>query len=135
MEVTEGIYKAGVDKPTNPFPFLGQETAVLGVAYRIVNIYRAVTNIIVPAKDQVRAGFLQFFHVILEVFQPFHLECLPFISCRSGRMIYTYDRQVAVVGTNETSLVVVRGEPHPVFHVIRLRFREYRYPAISFFLG
>ena len=93
-----------------------------------------MTNIIIPAKNQIRTGFSQFGHILLERFKPNHLKSLTFISARTRRMINTYHRQVAKIRTDKTPFIIILFDTHPIFDVVGLDFGQYGHSAIPFLL-
>ena len=99
-----------------------------------MNIDGFMTNIIIPAKNQIRTGFSQFGHILLERFKPNHLKSLTFISARTRRMINTHHRQVAKIRTDKTPFVIILFDTHPIFDVVGLDFGQYGHSAIPFLL-
>ncbi len=79
VQQAEGIDEALVQEAGHPLPLFGQEAAVGGIAHRVVNVYRLVADVIVPAQHQLGTGAQQFHRIVPEVFQPLHLKGLALV--------------------------------------------------------
>ena len=55
MEQAERIDVAGIQETGHPFALFRKETAVRGIAHRIVDVDRFVADIVVAAENQLRA--------------------------------------------------------------------------------
>ncbi len=132
MKEPERVDESAVDEAADPLALLGQKPADGRIAHRIVNIDRPVTDIEVAAKNQFRAGLEQARHVVREIVEPAHLECLPLVARRARRMIDADHRQVAVVGSQKAALAVVALDPHARHDAVGLAEGQNRHPAVTF---
>src|SRR5690606_7266331 len=57
IKMTEGVYISIVEPFIHPCAFFRQETAALFIAYRVVDVYLFVADIVVAANDEVGACF------------------------------------------------------------------------------
>ena len=67
IKQTERINKACREKTRHPFPLFGEETAILRITDRIMNINRFMAYIIITAKNQIRTCLPQLCHVFLKI--------------------------------------------------------------------
>ena len=135
MQQAESIDEALVQETGHPLPLFGQEAAVGGIAHRVVNVYRLVADVIVPAQNQLGTGAQQFHRIVPEVFQPLHLKGLALVAACSRRVIDAHHGQVAVIGTDKPPFAIVLLHAHAVFHMVRLAFRQDGDSAIPFLPG
>ena len=135
MKEPERVDESAVDEAADPLALLGQKPADGRIAHRIVNIDRPMTDIEVAAKNQFRAGLEQARHVVREIVEPAHLECLPLVARRARRMIDADHRQVAVVGSQKAALAVVALDPHARHDAVGLAEGQNRHPAVTFLDG
>lgn len=99
MQVTEGIYKAGVEETAHPLSLFGEETAGVGVSHRVVNINILMADIIIPTNDEVGALAAEISHIVREIIQPLHLKSLPYFPAGTGRVVDADYRYFAEIGT------------------------------------
>src|SRR3989338_1521454 len=84
VEMTERINETAVHKFAYLFPFIGQKTARLSIAYWIVNVDFTMADVPVATDDQIGSLLLQFVNVLLKIIHHAVLEILSQLS-RSSR--------------------------------------------------
>jgi hypothetical protein len=97
-----------------------------------VNLF--VANVVIAAKYQPRAFLTEFEDAVEEVFQPAHLELLPFIATCTGRVIGADDGQVAKIGAQKPAFIVIPFDPHATNDSIGRLPTEDGHTAVSFLL-
>lgn len=125
---------AAVDETADPRTLFGQKTAGLCIAHRVVNVNFAVTDIPVAANDEIRFLLLEIIDVALEKIHAFVFELLTDVARCSRRKIEAHHREIAVVGTQNTSFRIVNFTAATHFNVQWFFLRENGNAAVSFLL-
>ena len=134
-QMTEAVDVAVTEEIGHPLAFFRQK-ARRGVVFpRVVDVDVLMADVVVAREDQFRPFLAQLVHIVAEEIEPHHLEGLTFVACGARGVVHAHHGAVAEVGTQKTSLVVVEGIAHAIFHMVGFHFGDQPHPTVAFLLG
>ena len=134
-QLAETVDVAVAEEVGHPLAFLGQEARRGVVLSWIVDVDVLVADVVVAGEHQLRSFFPQFVDILAEVVEPHHLKGLALVTRSARGVVDTHHREVAEVGTEEATFVVVQRFIHAIDHVVGLLFCDEAYAAVAFLLG
>ena len=133
-EMAKTVDVAIAEEISKPRAFLRQESRRGDMRLGIVDVDGLVADVVIARKHQLRTLFAQCVHIIAEKIKPLHLESLPVVAGRARWVIDTHYRQVAEIGTKETTFSIVKRIVHAIDHIVRMLLANHANAAVAFFL-